>query len=396
MPSLLTLPLFALSLCLLLFFGQPFFLWFDGLLEGQLSVLAMLLPLLSLFFSLHFGRAKPMLLSFLLFCGQGAILFYEPLGLTKEAAIQTFFLLLPVAFLLLGLMSEKGVFGKPSLPRYGVTLALCLVGYFLARSNTLGITIATPIFKTPLPFEPLSQIALVLYGVGVVFLLLYGLLESKQAEKSLAWALVVGGLPALGASSLPALYLGGASLIFLVALSNDAYRMAFIDTLTGIPSRRAMEEYFERLSPPFTIAMTDIDHFKNFNDTYGHDVGDDVLRKVATTLKGVKGGGKAFRYGGEEFALVFAGKQVKECKLYLEEVREAIANQGFQIRGNDRAPKKSPAKSGTTVSLTISIGACDHSWGKDIPAIVKKADTLLYQAKKAGRNCVKLASTKAS
>jgi hypothetical protein len=155
-----------------------------------------------------------------------------------------------------------------------------------------------------------------------------------------------------------------------------------------------MEEYFERLSPPFTIAMTDIDHFKNFNDTYGHDVGDEVLRKVAVTLKGVKGGGKAFRYGGEEFALVFAGKGVKECKIYLEAIREAIADQGFHVRGNERAPKKSPAKEGGKVSLTISIGACDHSWGQDIPTIVKKADTLLYQAKKAGRNCVKIANTK--
>jgi diguanylate cyclase (GGDEF)-like protein len=267
------------------------------------------------------------------------------------------------------------------------------LSYLLATNSALADTINTPILSLSLPLTPLSDIALILYGVGVIFLLLYGALESKYAEKSLGWALLLAGFPILFASQHGALYLGFASVVFLIALSNDAYKMAYIDTLTGIPSRRAMEEHFDRLSPPFTIAMTDIDHFKKFNDTYGHDVGDDVLRKVAMTLKSVGGGGKAFRYGGEEFALVFAGKKAKECKPFLEEMREKIAMQGFAIRGEARAPKKKVATT-KNVSLTISIGAADHSWGKSIPAIVKKSDTLLYQAKKAGRNCVKVATTK--
>lgn len=394
MPSSLVLPCSALAIALFLTLGQPLFGWLDGLLEGQLGVIAMLLPLVTLFFSLHFRRAKPMLLSLFLFFAQMLIVFHGAFGFQKENALHGLFLMLPVAFLLLGLMNEKGVWGKPSLVRYGLAFALGILGVVLTANATLGATLRLPIFKFSLPFEPLSQVALVVYGVGVVFLILYGFLETKQSEKSFAWALFVGGLPILFPEHNAALFLGAASIVFLIALSSDAYKMAYLDTLTGIPSRRAMEEYFERLSPPFTIAMTDIDHFKNFNDTYGHDVGDEVLRKVAMTLKGVKGGGKAFRYGGEEFALVFAGKGVKECKIYLEAIREAIADQGFHVRGNERAPKKSPAKEGGKVSLTISIGACDHSWGQDIPTIVKKADTLLYQAKKAGRNCVKIANTK--
>ena len=85
--------------------------------------------------------------------------------------------------------------------------------------------------------------------------------------------------------------------------------------------------------------MTDVDHFKKFNDTYGHDVGDQVLRMVAARLKKVTGGGKAYRYGGEEFTIVFAGKTMEECQPHLEAVREAIENYAMQLRDKDSRPK---------------------------------------------------------
>ena len=85
----------------------------------------------------------------------------------------------------------------------------------------------------------------------------------------------------------------------------EAHHIAYTDELTGILGRRALMEHFLGLGKKYTVAMVDIDHFKNFNDTYGHDVGDEVLRRVARVLDGVKDG-RAFRYGGEEFTLVFA------------------------------------------------------------------------------------------
>ena len=83
--------------------------------------------------------------------------------------------------------------------------------------------------------------------------------------------------------------------------------MAYDDELTGLPARRALNEALTRLRGVYTVAMVDIDHFKRFNDEHGHDVGDQLLRMVGARVGEVRGGGRAFRYGGEEFAVLFPG-----------------------------------------------------------------------------------------
>ena len=96
-------------------------------------------------------------------------------------------------------------------------------------------------------------------------------------------------------------YFATSGLILVISLIETAHAMAYQDELTSLPGRRALKEYLLKLGNEYTIAMLDIDHFKKFNDTHGHDVGDQVLRMVASKLVGFSGGGKAFRYGGEEF-----------------------------------------------------------------------------------------------
>ena len=169
--------------------------------------------------------------------------------------------------------------------------------------------------------------------------------------------------------------------------------MAYIDTLTQIPARRALEEEFLKLGSTYTLCMVDIDHFKKFNDTHGHDVGDEVLKLVATELKNVKGGGKAFRYGGEEFCILFSNKDTKYALSYLEDVRKSIEKRDFKLRSKDR-PKKKPEviKSKTdvkTLHVTVSMGVANAPKdGKNPHEILKKADISLYEAKNAGRNCI--------
>jgi len=142
--------------------------------------------------------------------------------------------------------------------------------------------------------------------------------------------------------------------------------------------------------------MCDVDHFKNFNDTHGHEAGDQVLRMVAAKLSQVPGGGRAFRYGGEEFTLVFADRSAKEALPFAESLREAIAGSGFVLRGPDRPPEKPEQKpeprSKTAVTISISIGLAERSKSHSTPELVlEAADHALYRAKEAGRNCVKLA-----
>ena len=185
-------------------------------------------------------------------------------------------------------------------------------------------------------------------------------------------------------------------LMIAAAVSHEAYQMAFRDELTGLPGRRALNERMQRLGRNYVLAMTDVDHFKKFNDTHGHDVGDQVLRLVASKLSKVTGGGRAYRYGGEEFALVFAAKTLEECLPHLEVVREAIATYNIQLRNQESRPQddqsgrqRRGASASSSVSVTISIGAAERLPEHRSPEeVLKSADQALYNAKGAGRNCV--------
>ncbi|HKJ88116.1 MAG TPA: GGDEF domain-containing protein, partial [Gammaproteobacteria bacterium] len=142
------------------------------------------------------------------------------------------------------------------------------------------------------------------------------------------------------------------------------------------------------------IAMVDVDHFKKFNDTHGHHIGDQVLRMVAGHLQKVGGGGKAFRYGGEEFTVLFPSRTLKEAAQVMDEVREAIGDGGFRIRTSRRAPKQEASGKrgqggGREVKVTVSVGLAEQDAERvSAQEVIKAADEKLYQAKKKGRNRV--------
>ncbi|WP_296131845.1 GGDEF domain-containing protein [Pseudomonas sp. Ga0074129] len=186
-------------------------------------------------------------------------------------------------------------------------------------------------------------------------------------------------------------------LILVVAVAHEAYQMAFRDELTGLPGRRALNERLQRLGRTYVIAMADVDHFKKFNDTHGHDVGDQVLRLVASQLRQIGGGGKAYRYGGEEFTLVFPGKTLEECLPHLEQVRQAVEQYRLHLRDPQQRPQsdkqgrqRRAGKGASEVSVTISMGVAERGIQHAAPEdVIKAADQALYNAKSAGRNCVR-------
>lgn len=167
--------------------------------------------------------------------------------------------------------------------------------------------------------------------------------------------------------------------------------MAYIDQLTSLPGRRALNEQMLKLGNNYSIAMLDIDHFKKFNDRYGHDTGDQVLRMVAARIRDVGAGGHAFRYGGEEFSILFPGKKTAEVLETLNGVRERIAGTKFDLRRNDRrnTDKASKPRGKQHARVTISIGVAQRDERKPTPTeVLKAADKALYRAKKQGRNRV--------
>ncbi len=199
-----------------------------------------------------------------------------------------------------------------------------------------------------------------------------------------------------GAAGVYTGFMTAAGIILIAALLQESHQLAFRDSLTGLPGRRALEERLRSLGGRYAIAMIDVDHFKRFNDAHGHDVGDQVLRLVGARLAQVGGGGTAYRYGGEEFSVVFPDRRLAEVLPELEALRGAIERYRMAVRGEDR-PKKADEGSrrrgaGTTeemLSVTVSIGAAGPSESAPTPhSVIKAADEALYRAKKAGRNRV--------
>lgn len=195
-------------------------------------------------------------------------------------------------------------------------------------------------------------------------------------------------LPALSSAAL---------LLMLGAMLQESFHMAFRDELTGLPGRRAFNETLQRARGTYSIAMVDVDHFKSFNDTHGHDTGDDVLRLVASRLARVGDGGRAFRYGGEEFAVVFLDRPAAACVDAVEALRQSIEDTRMQLRDrgtrsrDDETGRQQRGRggSGQVVQVTVSIGLADSRVDPRPMAVIKAADQALYAAKDGGRNQVR-------
>jgi diguanylate cyclase (GGDEF)-like protein len=191
-------------------------------------------------------------------------------------------------------------------------------------------------------------------------------------------------------------FTAAAGAILVVAMLQESHRLAFNDELTGLPGRRALYEAMASLGPRYTLAMADVDHFKSFNDTHGHDIGDQVLKLVAARLAEVGGGGRAFRYGGEEFTVLFPDMTLEEAMPHLEAIRASVEAYRMAVRGEDRPKEKEEGEKrradeapDETLSVTISIGGAEpRGEGVTPEQILKAADEALYRAKKGGRNRV--------
>ena len=184
-----------------------------------------------------------------------------------------------------------------------------------------------------------------------------------------------------------------AGLLILISIIINAYSLAYLDELTNLPSRRALVQNISTLGKNYSIAMVDVDHFKKFNDKYGHDIGDQVLKKLASQLRQVRGG-KSFRYGGEEFTVLFPNKNLSEAKMFCNELCKNIANSPFMLR-NKKRPKtqkentKRKQQDATPLTITVSIGLAERSAElTTADEVIKEADKALYKAKKNGRNQV--------
>jgi diguanylate cyclase (GGDEF)-like protein len=167
---------------------------------------------------------------------------------------------------------------------------------------------------------------------------------------------------------------------------DDVARLSMTDELTGVANRRATINALEqelarsqRTSTPFTLAMLDLDHFKQINDTHGHDAGDQVLREVTQRLKGaLRQADFIGRLGGEEFLLILVGTSPDSATLALERCRRAVSATAIQ------------ATEDISLTVTASFGYCTVHTDTEADAhtLLLRADEALYTGKAAGRDCV--------
>lgn len=298
---------------------------------------------------------------------------------------------------MLGVVRDRGVASQIGVIQAVVVSVVAAIGglYFAGYERVQS-------FATNLKVLPLENVVwpgyplLTLVVTGLALLgVAYGFHRYRgPVERSFIWAvllLLVAMHPEMGRAG-SSLFVMASGLTLTLGIVETSYVLAYRDELTGLPGRRALMQYLDGAKGTYAIAMVDVDHFKKFNDKHGHDVGDQVLKLVASRLQRGPGGGRAYRYGGEEFTLVFPGRTREQAWDHLEVIRENIADARFQIRSwkrpRERPDGKAEIRKSKELQVTISLGVASTDGKDPYEVVLKRADQALYRAKKKGRNQV--------
>ncbi len=396
----------VLLLVVLAFYAHHVFYQLPGVILSGLVFLPILLAMLALVLGYHFNRSQVFFYA-LLIISANVFLGMRLADTTLAYALLSAFL--PILMLAFTLLPDRGIISVRAIPAYALLLFSAVFSMVTLSMDTSVIAHYLLTDWVPARYfdwtqQPQSVVIISLASL-VTLLVLYFMRPSSQRAAALGVVILLVTQLHFGrdAASLN-VFTSIALMMCLYAITQESWRMAYLDELTELPTRRALREKFQKVGGTYTVAMLDVDHFKKFNDTYGHDTGDAVLRMIANKLSRVSGGGKPYRYGGEEFSVVFSGKNSEQARPHLEELREHIASTPFVINRADRRKKgsKSGKSRNKSVNVTISIGVADSrgkntssrsstvkSGGKQGPwDILKLADKALYRAKKKGRNCV--------
>jgi diguanylate cyclase (GGDEF)-like protein len=344
-----------------------------------------------------------------LLLGHHALQWYvQKAGAPALVAFEALALLIPLNFAFLTFFSERGDEGRTLL-------------WFLALLFFESVFVAAAARpEQPAPsflhfafihsyHGHLTQPAILMFAASLSLLLVRFVQFHRATDSGMFWSLVMTwlGFQAGATGKAGTAYFGAAALALAGSIVESSYSLAYHDELTGLHSRRSFNDASFRLKPPYAVAVVDIDHFKNINDTYGHDTGDQVLRLVASKLARVGGGGEAFRVGGEEFTILFPNRSADGVMDYLELLRLNIENSTFRVRSGQERRKTSrtadrrkgtkrktsaTARTSAFISVTVSIGIAESRPKTNVDEVIEEADQALYRAKQGGRNRIEVAA----
>lgn len=398
----LATPVLCLLLALLL-------CWQQSALGNDLAALLPQLPYVLLSISglmaLLSNRSRELALSLCMLCAFWLIRTHLQAPLDSQPTSQVFTLLafaIPFVAVFLIFIPEQGL----NHPR-GLGIFVAAPSLMLALSQILIINpelfaqsslalVNDPLWFTHLPAGIWTIYVIALSISALMIVHRQHSIESSALGCTLMVFITLGWIQI---DNISAVMFTGIGLLLTINITSGLLHIGFYDELTQIGNRRALIEASKTVGNQYTLAMIDADHFKKINDRFGHDLGDQALKVIASCMLKTGCGGKAFRYGGEEFCLLFKGKtreQVADC---LEELRQAIANYDMVIRDKKLRPtkhaigekKRGASKRHTNLRLTVSVGGADNSNGGSFENLIKLADRALYKAKAGGRNRLEFA-----
>lgn len=380
-------------------FAAALYLHLQVVLGASWPPMLELLPLLAvgvgLFLAWRFSRTRVLWAIFVLTLVERALALATPFA--REYVLQIAALLVPVNLVLFSWWSERGLFTRHGLLRL-VILVLQLGGVawlYLHWAGEVVAWLSRPLSSWPwLESLPFTHTGMLVMVACMIALLVRFARKPQALEGSFCWVLGAVAAGFWWPNHFP-FWAGVAVFLLAFAIIESNFRVAFNDELTGLPGRRAMHELLLKVGRRYTLAMIDVDHFKKINDKHGRDVGDQVLRMVATCLRRVSGGGRAYHYGGEEFVVIFPNKELERALPHLEELCATIARARFVVRGRKRPRQRPEAayqeSSGRgKLQVTVSIGAASRDERYAAPQqLIKAAGQALHTAKRAGRNQVR-------
>ena len=355
--------------------------------------LPVVLVVLAIILSIHFNRS--LIFFYILLVAIANIV----LGLELAKTGLSYALLsalLPLSLLVLTVLPDRGILNLRAIPAYLILFSALTFSIVMAKLSPDWISYALLTDWLPARyFDWTSQsqsVLMISITVSMAMLVLYFLRPSPHMAAGLGILIML--LIQLHAGDTDRslnVFSSAALMMCLYAILQESWHMAYLDELTELPARRALRERFQKTGGLYTVAMLDVDHFKKFNDRYGHDTGDAVLRMIATKMNRVTGGGTSYRYGGEEFTIVFNGKTREDATPHLDTLRETIASTPFVINRASRrkSDKKAKPRKKRSVTVTVSIGVADSKSNISSPwDVLKLSDKALYRAKGKGRNRV--------
>jgi diguanylate cyclase (GGDEF)-like protein len=321
-------------------------------------------------------------------------------GLMTPAARAVYLLLtifVPVNLALLAALPERGTINRNGAERLVVLLAeAAIIGVVVAVGGGALFDWVSGRF---LPFG-LGQLphAGVLVVIAAVTAALAATIRTRSAVSAACAGAILAFVVAVhvpAANYTSSIFFLAAGLMVTIAVLHDAFRVASRDRQTGLPNRQALDDRLEALPRKYALAMVDIDRFGDFNTTRGSALGDQALKMVAARIQLAVGRGNAYRFGGEEFAVVLPRTNAAGAVSRLEALRHNVESYHLALRSpererNTRRSRRAGGWKGSeTLSLTVSIGVADNASGPVAPrAVLEEAERALYRAKEKGRNTV--------